>query len=302
MNNTKTTNKHTPLITLASISTLSLIIYLLSPNQIINHNFDKDRAYDHVIYQIELGPRTIGSNAHATTVEWLQKELLRNGWQVTIQEGNRLGVRIQNIIAKRGQGDSWIIIGAHYDSRSIADKDLNPNYQTQPVPGANDGASGVAVLLELSRVLSRRIDKEIWLVFFDAEDNGNIQGQDWILGSREFVDKLEGKPDAAIIIDMIGDADLEIYWERNSTPILAQEIWDIAMELGYSEIFIPKFKYRIIDDHIPFIRAGIPAVDIIDFDYPYHHTISDTADKVSPESLAIIGNTLIRWLETTITK
>jgi Zn-dependent M28 family amino/carboxypeptidase len=167
------------------------------------------------------------------------------------------------------------------------------------MPGANDGASGVAVLLELSRVLSSRLDKKIWLVFFDAEDNGNIQGQDWILGSREFVDKLEGKPDAVVIIDMIGDADLNIYWEKNSDPNLSVEIWDAANEIGYSDVFIRQYKYTIIDDHIPFVRAGIAAVDIIDFDYPYWHTTEDTPDKVSPQSLEAVGTTLLHWLEST---
>ncbi|OGO66478.1 MAG: hypothetical protein A2029_08985 [Chloroflexi bacterium RBG_19FT_COMBO_47_9] len=97
---------------------------------------------------------------------------------------------------------------------------------------------------------------------------------------------------------MIGDADLNIYWERNSNEVITKEIWSTASDLGYSDIFIPEYKYKIIDDHIPFLRAGIPAVDIIDFDYPYWHTTEDTPDKVSSESLAIIGNTLLHWLET----
>lgn len=296
-------NKRTiPIIFLIIISLLSLALYILSPRYTPSQPFDGERAYKNVLYQVGLGPRTIGSEAHAATVEWLQDELDKNGWDVTVQEGNRLGVRVQNIIAKRGEGEEWVIIGAHYDSRRLSDEDPDPNKRSDAVPGANDGASGVAVLLELSRVLSRRLDKQIWLVFFDAEDDGNIQGQDWILGSREFVDKLEGKPDAAIIIDMIGDTDLNIYMEKNSDPVLTKEIWDSANELGYSNIFIPKEKYRIIDDHIPFLRVGIPAVEIIDFDYPYYHTSEDTADKVSPESLAIIGNTLIHWLEKVDTK
>jgi Zn-dependent M28 family amino/carboxypeptidase len=279
------------------ISMLSLTIYLLSPRYTPSQSFDGERAYADVIYQIDLGPRTVGSDAHASIVSWLQEELDRNGWEVSVQDSTRLGVRVQNIIGKRGTGDEWIILGAHYDSRSAADQDSEPSERSKPVPGANDGASGVAVLLELSRVLSEKLEKQIWLVFIDAEDNGNIQGQDWIIGSREFVDKLEGTPNAAVIIDMIGDADLKVYWERNSDPTLLQAIWGTANELGYSDIFIPEYKYRIIDDHIPFLRAGIPAVDIIDFDYPYWHTTEDTADKVSPDSLAIIGNTLLHWLE-----
>lgn len=291
-------NKPNRVIVFVIINILVFTAYLITINHIPPASFDKGRAYESVLFQTDLGPRTIGSDAHAATVQWLEKELNSNGWDVTIQDTNRLGVRIQNIIAKRGEARPWIILGAHYDSRSLADRDPDPIRALEPVPGANDGASGVAVLLELSRVLSDELEMTIWLVFFDAEDNGNIQGQDWILGSREFVDTLTDKPDAAVIIDMIGDADLSIYWERNSNVTLTKEIWDIAMEAGYSDIFIPKYKYEIIDDHIPFLRAGIPAVDIIDFDYPYYHTTADTADKVTPESLAVIGNTLIRWLET----
>jgi Zn-dependent M28 family amino/carboxypeptidase len=194
----------------------------------------------------------------------------------------------------------------------LADNDPDPNNHSVPVPGANDGASGVAVLLELARTLPSHLENtaganltsqegtgpgQIWLVFFDAEDNGNIPGWDWILGSRAFVAGLEETPDAAVIVDMIGDADLNIYQELNSDPGLTEEIWSQAQALGYSDRIIPEPKYRMIDDHTPFIEAGIPAVDLIDFDYPYWHTIADTPDKVSAESLQIVGDTLIAWLK-----
>ena len=164
-----------------------------------------------------------------------------------------------------------------------------------PVPGANDGASGVAVLLELAWDIPDDLDKNIWIVLFDAEDNGNIPGWDWISDSRGFVDRLTTQPDAVVIVDMIGDADLNIYKEINSNAHLVNEIWNIANELGYQQ-FLPEYKYQIIDDHIPFIQEGIPAVDIIDFDYPYWHTTSDTLDKVSMESLDAVGETLLAWL------
>jgi Zn-dependent M28 family amino/carboxypeptidase len=181
----------------------------------------------------------------------------------------------------------------------LADQDPDPNNRNQPVPGANDGASGVAVLLELARVLPESTPKSIWLVFFDAEDNGNIPGWDWILGSDSFVSELDVQPEAAIIIDMIGDSDLNIYREQNSDQDLTDEIWAVAEDLGYPEQFINTTKHQMIDDHTPFIRAGIPAVDIIDFDYPYWHTIQDTPDKVSAQSLQAVGDTLYAWLTTT---
>jgi Zn-dependent M28 family amino/carboxypeptidase len=133
-------------------------------------------------------------------------------------------------------------------------------------------------------------------VFFDAEDNGRIEGWDWILGSRAFVESLSFKPQAVVIVDMIGDADLNIYLERNSDETLRTEIWDTAASLGFDDVFIAQDKHSMIDDHTPFLQAGIPAVDIIDFDYPYWHTVQDTPDKVSAESLQAVGETLWTWI------
>jgi Zn-dependent M28 family amino/carboxypeptidase len=258
--------------------------------------FDGERALADIKTQLDLGPRPPGSTAHSRTVKWIAAELKENGWTVEIQETTRLGHPVRNIIAKRGRGQPWTILGAHYDTRFVADQDPDSTKRDDPVPGANDGASGVAVLLELARVLPSRLDQQVWLVFFDAEDNGNYEGWDWILGSQAFVDELEGEPDAAVIVDMIGDADLNIHLERNSNRKLANEIWTRAARLGHGKVFIPTPKYRMIDDHTPFLNAGIPAVDIIDFDYPYWHTTEDTLDKVSAESLQAVGETLLAWV------
>jgi glutaminyl-peptide cyclotransferase len=155
----------------------------------------------------------------------------------------------------------------------------------------------VAVLLEMARALPPD-GIPTWLVFFDAEDNGDLFGRDWIMGSRAFVANLTSRPRAAIILDMVGDADLNIYIEHNSTTSLVTEIWGQASKLGYVHYFIQKAKYSMLDDHTPFLEAGIPAVDIIDFDYPYWHTSADTPDKVSPKSLKIVGDTLLAWMTT----
>ncbi len=272
--------------------------------------FRGSKAWEDVAYQVSLGPRIPGSEAHLKTVQWIQSELERAGWAVEIQETELDGHPIKNIVGKWGTGSPWTVLGAHYDSRMIADRDPDPEKQKQPVPGANDGASGVAVLLEIARVLpnltvstpqaaapARQSPGQIWLVFFDAEDNGRIADWDWILGSTAFVAGLQARPDAAVIVDMIGDSDLQIYMEKNSDPELSRQIWEQAQTLGYQQ-FIPELKYSMIDDHTPFLNAGIPAVDLIDFDYPYWHTTADTADKVSAESLAAVGNTLIHWLTT----
>jgi glutaminyl-peptide cyclotransferase len=257
--------------------------------------FDEQRAFRDIEYQLSLGPRTIGSEAHAKTVEYIRKELKDEGWKVEVQEVNEEVGTIQNVIAKRGSGTPWIILGAHYDSRFFADQDPNPDKRKLPVPGANDGASGVAVLLEIGRALPSRLDRQIWLVFFDAEDNGDLTGWDWILGSRAFIAILDGKPDAVVVVDMIGDANLDIYMEANSNNIVKEEIWQEAADLGFVQ-FIPRVKYPMIDDHTPFLEAGIPAVDIIDFDYAYWHTTNDTVDKVSPASLDAVGETVLAWM------
>jgi glutaminyl-peptide cyclotransferase len=300
------------ILSVVSIAVIAFAFYLLK-SQIASHTkpavsqFRGEKAWEDVAYQLSLGPRIPGSEAHLKTVDWIESELQQAGWEVEIQSTESSGHPIKNIIGKWGTGSPWIILGAHYDSRIFADHDPDPNKHRQPVPGANDGASGVAVLLEIARVLpnANAISEtstnpsegpgQVWVVFFDAEDNGRIADWDWIMGSRAFVDQLIGKPDAAVIVDMIGDSDLQIYFENNSDPELSRQIWDIGQELGYVQ-FISEPKYAILDDHIPFLEAGIPAADLIDFDYPYYHTTEDTADKVSPESLEAVGNTLIHWL------
>jgi hypothetical protein len=257
--------------------------------------FDGQRAYADVVTQVAFGARIPGSEGHAKVQEWMREELESAGWQVEVQESEALGHLIQNIVAKRGDASPQIILGAHYDTRMFADNDPDPANHSLPVSGANDGASGVAVLLELARVLPDDT-VPVWLVFFDAEDNGRIPGWDWILGSREFVRNNPFQPQAVVIVDMIGDADLNIYKERNSNPELTEEIWSVAKSLGYENVFLPEYKFSMLDDHTPFLEAGIPAVDIIDFDYPYWHTVQDTPDKVSAESLQAVGDTVQAWV------
>jgi Zn-dependent M28 family amino/carboxypeptidase len=287
-----------PLVRKISLLGISVIIIALviQASQPRRQKFDGQRAFADLEKQVSFGPRVPGSEAHTQTVEYIRKVLKENGWTAEIQETSLLNQPIRNVVGRKGQGTPWIILGAHYDSRLNADRDPDPQKWLQPVPAANDGASGVAVLLELARVIPNDFKGQTWLVFFDAEDNGRIQGWDWILGSQAFVRDLKGRPDAVVIVDMIGDADLNIYEERNSDPGLTREIWDIANSLGYSKEFIPQPNHSILDDHTPFLRAGIRAVDIIDFDYPYYHTSQDTPDKSSADSLQAVGDTLLEFL------
>jgi len=257
--------------------------------------FSGQHAYTDVITQVAFGERVPGTDGHAKVQAWMRSELESAGWQMEIQTSEALGHPVENVVAKNSHETPQIVIGAHYDSRILADQDPNPANRSKPMPGANDGASGVAVLLELARSLPKNT-VPVWLVFFDAEDNGKIDGWDWILGSREFVKANPIQPRAVIVIDMIGDSNLNIYKERNSNSQLTDEIWGTAKSLGYENKFIPSYKYSMEDDHTPFLEAGLPAVDIIDFDYPYWHTTQDTPDKVSAESLQAVGETLSTWI------
>jgi glutaminyl-peptide cyclotransferase len=258
--------------------------------------FDGESAFQLAQEQMAFGPRIPGTDNHRAAGDWILSQLSEFGWIVEEQEFIYQDVKIRNLIGMSSKNPAKppILLGAHYDTRPIADRD--PSAPGQPVPGANDGASGVAVLLELARVLDpRRINPPLWLVFFDAEDSGGVDGWEWIVGSTYFANQLELIPEAVVIVDMVGDADLQLFYERNSDPDLREQIWGIAIDLGFNA-FVPETKFAVIDDHTSFLRLGYPAIDIIDFDYPQWHTTQDTLDRISPESLDQVGTTLQTWL------
>jgi Iap family predicted aminopeptidase len=257
--------------------------------------FDGQHALRDVETQVAFGPRIPGADAHAKALAWMQSELETAGWRVSRQSLTYMDHDIENLIASRSDEPPQIIVGAHYDSRLRADRDPDPARRIEPVPGANDGASGVAVLLEIARILPRDT-VPVWLVFFDAEDNGRIPGWDWILGSQAFVTSLEVTPRAMILVDMVGGNNLRLPMEGNSDAALRESIWKTAAQLGYGSIFVPSVKYSVEDDHLPFLRAGIPAVDIIDLDYPYWHTTEDLPQQVSAQNLQIVGDVVETWL------
>jgi Zn-dependent M28 family amino/carboxypeptidase len=249
-----------------------------------------------VLAQVAIGPRPTGSPQGWATGDYIIQQLKALGWAVETQEFVFRGVKGRNVIGKAGQGPV-VILGAHYDTRPAADQDPDPAKRQQPILGADDGASGVAVLLELARVLNRdALDRQVWLAFFDAEDRGRLDGWPFSVGARQMAQTLTVKPQAVVVVDMVGDADQTIYYETNSDQELSARIWAIAAQLGYGDHIIAQPKYTIIDDHLPFKEQGIPAVDMIDFDYPYWHTLADTADKVSPTSLERVGRTLEAWV------
>lgn len=258
-------------------------------------HFDGDRAYRHVVAQCTFGPRPVGSEAASQTADYILTELSRLSWTTQTQEFVFRGVVGRNVIGVRGRGPV-VVLGTHYDTRSLADRDsLQP---TAPVPGANDGASGVAVLLELARVLDiTRSPVEVWLVFFDAEDQGGINGWPFSVGASYMAQQLSVVPQAVVVVDMVGDKDQQLFWEGNSDPHLIRTLWAVAADLGYEAYFVPETRYAIMDDHVPFAQRGFPAALIIGFSYPYWHTTEDTVDKVSAESLQRVGRVLQTWLE-----
>jgi hypothetical protein len=278
------------------IVALAAILVLTSCVPAGPSGFDGDEALGLIEEQLGMGPRFPGSAGHTAVREWISEELADRGWDTETQSFMYRGASLTNITGRRSPAPGpLIILGAHYDTRRLADRDpLTPG---QPVPGANDGASGVAVLLELARILGRREPTcDLRLAFFDGEDNGNIDGWEWAAGAREYAANLEAEPLAVVVVDMVGDRDLALPMERTSSQDLAAEIWSAAQAAG-----LPAFRNEpgaaILDDHTPFLERGWRAVDIIDIDYPAWHTVGDTLDKVSAESLDQVGEALLAWLD-----
>lgn len=267
--------------------------------------FDGERAYSDLLTQCSFGPRVANTESHAKTGEFLYNSLKETTDLCRIQRFtvyDSIAERQRdmfNIIASYYPGnDRRIMLCAHWDSRPISDEDPDSSNFDLPVPGANDGASGVAVLLEIARLLKdHRPPVGVDIVMFDGEDYGTDDWQGgWLMGSRYFVESLQGyRPRFAILVDMVGDSDLQIYREAISQQYagdLNDYIWNIAGEVGV-DAFIDSVKHIVSDDHIPLLSSGIKAVDIIDFDYPYWHTQEDIPDKCSAESLAKVGIVIV---------
>jgi glutaminyl-peptide cyclotransferase len=269
--------------------------------------FDGESSFTFLREQCDIGPRYPGSSGHAAVVRYLSDKLAAFGADVSLQpfdavtsEGDTL--RLVNIIAKyRAGARKRVLFGAHYDSRPRADRDPDPANRTAPIIGANDGASGVAVLLEIARLLGgSEPPVGVDIVLFDGEDYGKEGNtQDYLFGSRRFAAGLGGyRPVAVIVVDMVGERDSRIPFEGFSaavSPALCRRIFGIAAVLGVPN-FVEAQGVSIIDDHLPFIQAGLSAIDLIDFDYPHWHTLGDTPDKCSPASLAAVGSVLVHFI------
>jgi len=275
-------------------------------------DYDGDRAYQFLVDQTNFGPRAPGSAGHAACLEYLVQKLENADAVVSRQPfmhyDSETGqtITMTNIIGSFYPDKlNRIMLCAHWDTRPFADQDRIGN-RNKPILGANDGASGVAALLELALYLRlKEPPVGIDIIFFDGEDSGKEGDLDsYCLGSRYFTQNNPGiYPRFAILLDMIGDAQLQIAKEGYSlhyAPDLVERVWKAAENTGtYS--FLQETGHPVFDDHVVLNEAGIPAIDIIDFEYPdathrYWHTLEDTADKCSPGSLQAVGNVLVEFL------
>jgi glutaminyl-peptide cyclotransferase len=266
--------------------------------------FDADRAFTSLKKQCDFGPRPVGTPAHDRTRDFLSAELRKYTDSVELQSFKRVlagrACELANIVARFGPADKQgILLCAHWDTRPTADQALEAADRKQPIIGANDGASGVAVLLELARMFHDNPPAvPVTIVLFDGEDYGQTLSQ-MFLGSAYFASHMEKSLGFkyGILLDMVGDKNLDIHREGNSQKKAGpatDKVWAAARSLGYDSYFADDVKYTISDDHIPLIGAGLPCADVIDFDYAYWHTLDDTIDKCSPKSLQIVGETIAR--------
>jgi hypothetical protein len=268
--------------------------------------FNGDVALSYVETQLGFGPRIPNAEGHRRTGDWIFEQLTQRADTVVVQEFSHVTMdgdtlQLRNFLG-RFEPDSTnrILYLAHWDTRPRADQSANLGEQRMPVPGANDGASGVAILLGVADELRREPPAYgVDLLFVDGEDYGDFtEGRDVLLGSRHFAaNRPEGyKPLFAVLFDMVGDRDLQIPQEGNSVngaPEVVERVWRRARELGYGSVFQSRVGMPVTDDHLPLLEVGIRAIDVIDFSYPYHHTIEDTIDKVSARSLEIVGNVAV---------
>ena len=264
------------------------------------------RAFEYLQHQMQLGPRIPGSPGHERTGDWILERLRATADTVQVQAFDHVtrqhsSLHLRNFFARfRPAATERVLFLAHWDTRPHADQSANLGQQQLPVPGANDGASGVAVLLGIADALKARAPTiGVDLLFVDGEDFGDFNDStETLLGARYFAKHLPPgyTPLFAVLFDMVGDKDLQFLQEgfsMSKAPEVVQRVWQVADQLGYGQVFAPRAGEALTDDHVPLQQAGIHAIDVIDFTFPYHHTTEDTIDKVSAQSLQIVGDVAV---------
>ncbi|MGH7718592.1 MAG: M28 family peptidase [Gemmatimonadaceae bacterium] len=272
--------------------------------------FSGETALEYVRTQLLFGPRVPGTIGHQRAGDWIVQQMRERADTVIVQSfthvtasGDTLPLR--NILARYNPGATErILYVTHWDTRPVSDAAAEPARQQLPVPGANDGASGTALLIALGDVLRAQPPTVgVDLLFVDGEDYGDFaKRQDVLLGSTYFAEHLPSpdyQPIFGVLWDMIGDANLQVVQEGYSVdraPEVVNLVWETAREMGYSRYFVPRVGQPITDDHLPLLNAGLRVIDVIDYEYPPHHTPDDTLDKVSAASLQIVGDVAVQLL------
>jgi len=290
----------------AVVMTMLALAFSCADKGVRPPTFNGERAYRYLVHQVDFGPRVPGTKASAECRDFFYNHFTELGAHIDSQAFSffdpysQTDIPLVNVIAGiKGDGEvsDGIVLMAHYDSRPRTDYAHDPKLKDEPIDGANDGASGVAVLMELGNLFAEKAPPcDVDLVLVDGEDWGKPSDLDYyLLGSREFGRRgIREKYRFGIVIDLIGDSKQEIYREaysERSNKMLNDAIWSAAARLGITT-FRDTVKHTIIDDHLSLISAGVPSIDIIDFDYPYWHTEFDTPDKCSPAALENVGRVL----------
>lgn len=266
--------------------------------------FDGESALGYAKAQLDFGTRVPGTPGAQRAGDWIVARMreradtvIVQSWTQTLSDGRKLPLR--NILARfRPDLPDRVLYLTHWDTRPISDEAEDPAQRNIPVPGANDGASGVGLLVALGDALKKTPPAVgVDLLFVDGEDYGDFgSNKDVLMGSTYFASHLPTptyRPIFGVLWDMIGDKDLRIKQEQNSVsqaPEVVRRVWQQAAELGHDDVFVEEsLGFPLTDDHIPLLQAGLRVIDVIDYDYPYHHRPTDTIDKISALSLSIVG-------------
>ena len=293
---------------------ITIFFFLPTPERV----FPNELNYQTIVWNYfqtlcHLGPRFPGSKGHGKTRELIIETGKQFAGQTLTQKFSYHPVNggepisLMNIEFRFGlTRERPLLIGTHYDTRPRADEDSDPSNRNKPILGANDGGSGTALLLGLAQALHKKPPSyPVSLVFFDGEDFGRKGSVEYLLGSEYYAkqigkEKIFPKPLAVLIVDMVGDRQLEIYRESysmKSAPRLMDQVFSIARQKNGFNQFKDEVRHSILDDHMPFGLLGIPAMVLIDFDYPYWHTLKDTPEKCSQESLMAVFKVLNDLIE-----
>ena len=294
-----------------NIILILLCSIILSNDNLTVPEFDGNQAFEYIKKQCEFGPRYPGSEAHKKLGDYLYDYFYLTADSVStfidtiVHPFDNHRIQIRNFLIQHNiNADERYVFIAHWDTRDRADKDLNSENHNTPILGANDGGSGVALLMQLSSHIKNDIKLKnigVDILLVDAEDMGRPgHPYEWGLGTQSFVKQYKGKlPKNAICVDMIADKNPIFKIEKfsyNNAKDLVFEIWELANNLGHKE-FVWQLGPAIYDDHVYYHQGtAVPSIDIIDFDFPQWHTIDDTIENCSPKGLFIVGDVLINFI------